>query len=144
MRMTTGESIALEIQFDLMVELLPGVKGVRYQVRVREFATWVHDFASLDKLSPQHDLKSEAFGNDQDILSLTSTQRKKGDHDKKEQMGYDMERSWLIRWTLLKKAEIIGERMMGKVSRIVWEEIGVMLKKDMKIVTTMLLRMWGW
>ncbi|GKB48272.1 zinc finger CCCH domain-containing protein 19 [Tanacetum coccineum] len=38
----------------------------QYQVRVREFANWVPDFASLDNIS-QHDYESEASGNDQDI-----------------------------------------------------------------------------
>ncbi|GJV06547.1 hypothetical protein Tco_1344203 [Tanacetum coccineum] len=42
-----------------MDSCLVSIKGVRYQVRVREFANWVPDFASLDNIS-QHDYESEA------------------------------------------------------------------------------------
>ncbi|GKA58402.1 hypothetical protein Tco_0757590 [Tanacetum coccineum] len=65
-------------------------------VRVREFANWVPDFASLDNIS-QHDYESEASGNDQDIHSINELQEEGGINDKKEQMGYEMNapvKSW--------------------------------------------------
>ncbi|GJT64619.1 hypothetical protein Tco_1016099 [Tanacetum coccineum] len=59
------------------------------RVRVREFANWVPDFASLDNIS-QHDYESEASGNDQDIHSINESQEEGEINDKKEQMGYEM------------------------------------------------------
>ncbi|GKE84087.1 hypothetical protein Tco_1557829, partial [Tanacetum coccineum] len=50
---------------------------------------WVPDFASLDNIS-QHDYKSEASGNDQDIHSINESQEEGEINDKKEQMGYEM------------------------------------------------------
>ncbi|GJX49526.1 zinc finger CCCH domain-containing protein 19 [Tanacetum coccineum] len=72
-----------------MDSCLVSIKGVRYQVRVREFANWVPDFASLDNIS-QHDYESEASGNDQDIHSINESQEEGEINDKKEQMGYEM------------------------------------------------------
>ncbi|GKE19129.1 hypothetical protein Tco_1426706 [Tanacetum coccineum] len=69
-----------------MDSCLVSIKGVRYQVRVREFANWVPDFASLDNIS-QHDYESEASGNDQDIHSIKRVTRRREINVKKEQMG---------------------------------------------------------
>ncbi|GKG00358.1 hypothetical protein Tco_0302048, partial [Tanacetum coccineum] len=72
-----------------MDSCLVSIKGVRYQVRVREFANWVPNFASLDNIS-QHDYESEASGNDQDIHSINESQEEGEINDKKEQMCYEM------------------------------------------------------
>ncbi|GJV76012.1 RNA-directed DNA polymerase, eukaryota [Tanacetum coccineum] len=81
--------IKTKIKTHIMDSCLVSIKGVRYQVRVREFANWVPDFASLDNIS-QHDYESEASGNDQDIHSINESQEEGEINDKKEQMGYEI------------------------------------------------------
>ncbi|GKE91462.1 hypothetical protein Tco_1572557, partial [Tanacetum coccineum] len=81
--------IKTKIKTHIMDSCLVSIKGVRYQVRVREFENWVPDFASIDNIS-QHDYESEASGNDQDIHSINESQEEGEINDKKEQMGYEM------------------------------------------------------
>ncbi|GKB63241.1 RNA-directed DNA polymerase, eukaryota [Tanacetum coccineum] len=95
--------IKTKIKTHIMDSCLVSIKGVRYQVRVREFANWVPDFASLDNIS-QHDYESEASGNDQDMHSINESQEEGEINDKKEQMGYES-----------KKARSLVNRMMGEI-----------------------------
>ncbi|GKE23280.1 hypothetical protein Tco_1434792, partial [Tanacetum coccineum] len=122
---------------------LVSIKGVRYQVRVREFANWVHDFASLDNIS-QHDYESEASRNDQDIHSINESQEEGEINDKKEQMGYEMNPPGKS-VDSFEEGEIISESNDGCVKDCMGKKLEMMLKKILKIVPTKFTeKMLGW
>ncbi|GJZ34065.1 zinc finger CCCH domain-containing protein 19 [Tanacetum coccineum] len=102
------------------------------RVRVREFANWVPDFASLDNIS-QHDYESEASGNDQDIHSINESQEEGEINDKKEQMGYEMNAP--ENWTMMlikniedcsnnvtKKCGVVNNNMSNNVEGEILED----------------------
>ncbi|GJW61903.1 RNA-directed DNA polymerase, eukaryota, reverse transcriptase zinc-binding domain protein [Tanacetum coccineum] len=103
---------------------------IRYQVRVREFANWVPDFASLDNIS-QHDYESEASGNDQDIHSINESQEEGEINDKKEQMGYEMNAPGKSDGPF-EEGEIIGESNDGCVKDCMGKKLDDDVEKDIE------------
>ncbi|GKC71417.1 RNA-directed DNA polymerase, eukaryota, partial [Tanacetum coccineum] len=59
------------------------------RVRVREFANWVPDFASSDKIS-HYDYESEASNNDDDIHSINEVHEEGEINDKEDPLGHQM------------------------------------------------------
>ncbi|GKC62052.1 RNA-directed DNA polymerase, eukaryota [Tanacetum coccineum] len=122
--------IKTKIKTHIMDSCLVSIKGVRYQVRVREFANWVPDFASLDNIS-QHDYESEASGNDQDIHSINESQEEGEINDKKEQMGYEMNAPGKS-VDSFEEGEIIGESDDGCVKDCMGKKLDDDVEKDIE------------
>ncbi|GJZ75704.1 RNA-directed DNA polymerase, eukaryota [Tanacetum coccineum] len=59
------------------------------RVRVREFANWVPDFASSDKIS-HYDYESEASNNDDDIHSINEVHEEGEINDNEDPLGHQM------------------------------------------------------
>ncbi|GKE86834.1 RNA-directed DNA polymerase, eukaryota, partial [Tanacetum coccineum] len=98
------------------------------RVRVREFANWVPDFASLDNISHY---ESEASGNDQDIHSINESQEEGEINDKKEQMGYEMNAPGKS-VDSLEEGEIIGESDDGCVKDCMGKKLDDDVEKDIE------------
>ncbi|GJU88749.1 zinc finger CCCH domain-containing protein 19 [Tanacetum coccineum] len=113
---------------DLLLDLL-GL-AMKNNVRVREFANWVPDFASLDNIS-QHDYESEASGNDQDIHSINESQEEGEINDKKEQMGYEMNAPGKS-VDSFEEGEIIGESDDGCVKDCMGKKLDDDVEKDIE------------